>query len=553
MVSTAAVWLLGLAAAGLVAALGEATCDAGEECPSDFDSLLQVNLEVQRSALAPIIIAPSPKPTASALPAIEPLPAPEPRRPANYFRQKLYNAADLQYSGDMTLGGQVFRAVLDTGSFELLVFGKDCSTCGTSGSYDYRKSKTYVTGRLTTVHSFGSGSLKCLDGYDKMEIANYTVTRQDFWEVVEAKMPVLNSASFQAIAGLGPPGQPQKSAQSMMQGSSENKFISSLILEKNDSMLMNMGVRYFSACFEWTAGAPGHLIWNDTPPKEQTVEFNEINVVDDSYWEVPLRAPRFSLAATNATNSSTVMLGCEKSSCKALLDTGTSLIAVPGGVFNKALASLNNLSVDCTNLKQMPSLEFELGNYTYTLPAQAYIGIIEGYVDRTMRDMLNPRPKTAPVACQLLLMNSDGMGEDLWILGMPFFRYYYTTFDLGPDPYDYRTRRIWTAPATVNCTPALPVDYQEKMNLARERDAWRVNATMIREPSMDRKRREGRGRGGGGGGGLSNSNSSGTEKSVTKIEDSANATLPGLHPEDPEDYGLPWPERRPTGFVRKEG
>merc|ERR1719387_3393961 len=51
--------------------------------------------------------------------------------------------------------------------------------------------------------------------------------------------------------------------------------------------------------------------------------------------------------------------------------------------------------------------------------------------------------------CQVLLLNADSLTDlgPLWIIGMPFFREFYTVFDMESP------RRILTAPATDDCHP----------------------------------------------------------------------------------------------------
>merc|ERR1719387_1395896 len=61
--------------------------------------------------------------------------------------------------------------------------------------------------------------------------------------------------------------------------------------------------------------------------------------------------------------------------------------------------------------------------------------------------------------CQLLIMDvgtSMTQFGPMWLLGMPFFREYYTTFDLGtknPDGTKNKDRMMYAAKADQNCYP----------------------------------------------------------------------------------------------------
>jgi len=421
---------------------------AGEDVETDLGSLLQLGLQVQRQV------------------------------PGTY-RQALHNAMDVQYTGDITMGGQSLRAVLDTGSFEILVFSKDCSSCGRAGAYDFRQSSTYSSGRLATTHAFGSGTCFCLDGTDRLEVGPYRVEDQDFWEVTRADMPLLKTATFSAIVGLAPPGKPQLEAAKLMQGSSNDRTIGQLLLKKRDSLLANLGGRYFSACFEWASGAPGYLIWNDVAPQQRLVPFVEIKVTSSLYWDVELTAPHF--AQVGGSSGSTVGLGC-KNGCQALLDTGTSLIAVPQATYKAALKQLKSIDVNCIDIGKMPDLVFTLGGHTFSLPPQVYIGVIYGPIPEHSRHLFPEGKTRVPVACQLLLMSTGFLGGEKWIFGMPFFRYYYATFDLGKDIYSSDGRRVWVSPATADCTPTDQIGFAQKVQHAKSQRPWRVNGSMIHPP-----------------------------------------------------------------------
>lgn len=99
------------------------------------------------------------------------------------------------------------------------------------------------------------------------------------------------------------------------------------------------------------------------------------------------------------------------------------------------------------------SLRFKLGDVEFELPPEAYIMKVKGEVPASIFDVLVqwPRPtknKQVDVCLALIieLGNTQTPVGPLWILGMPFFRYYYTTFS-------FDSRQIHVANADSNCEP----------------------------------------------------------------------------------------------------
>jgi len=468
--------------------------DVAQECFMDANSLLQVNLRVEKQKQL--------------------------RRPSKYYRQVLYNEGDLQYSGDIKLDGQPLRAILDTGSYEILAFAQSCDTCGLAGwaGFSGLLSSTYESGSLVQTQVFGSGSATSYDGSDSFEVGPFRVEHQDFWLARTAAMPVLDFAVFQVIVGLGPPGEPELYARQMQEEAqhrltffrskgipvppdvmaevTEDLLVARLVLDKNDSVLQNIRIRYFSSCLQWASGSPGYLIWNDVPPQEQSVTFTPVSVTSQVSWGVQISSVQLK------GPEGVIQLGCQDG-CQAVMDTGTSLISVPKDVYELAFSSLQNLNANCGNMEMMPDLVFYMGGHNYTLPPQAYVGVVTGMpTSASMRQSVGrgslgsvslsqAGAQRAGYACELLLLDS-GIFGNLWIVGMPFFRYYYTTFDLGAEPLNPAGRKVWTAPATANCHPSDSPDYAARLSLVRRQPPSIVNASLIRTPSdMPRTERSG--------------------------------------------------------------
>merc|ERR1719253_1313014 len=112
----------------------------------------------------------------------------------------------------MKVGNQTITGIMDTGSFELVIFTTKCTTCGRAASYNPNVSTTHRSGMLMTTMTYGSGDTYSMEGADVVSIGGIEGREQTFWEVVEARMPILRNAEFQAIIGLGPPETPSADA-----------------------------------------------------------------------------------------------------------------------------------------------------------------------------------------------------------------------------------------------------------------------------------------------------------------------------------------------------
>jgi len=83
-----------------------------------------------------------------------------------------------------------------------------------------------------------------------------------------------------------------------------------------------------------------------------------------------------------------------------------------------------------------------------------------------------------PTKCEFLMMDMGGQATQfgpMAILGMPFFRTYYTTFHVGKGP---GKRSISIAPADETCNPA--------SNNASRLDLERSHVSLRRRPKLPR-------------------------------------------------------------------
>eukprot|EP00448_Togula_jolla_P006646 CAMPEP_0170604804 /NCGR_PEP_ID=MMETSP0224-20130122/19630_1 /TAXON_ID=285029 /ORGANISM="Togula jolla, Strain CCCM 725" /LENGTH=185 /DNA_ID=CAMNT_0010929755 /DNA_START=33 /DNA_END=587 /DNA_ORIENTATION=+ len=122
-------------------------------------------------------------------------------------RIHLTNHDDVEYTAEVLMGGQKLNAVLDTGSFDLVVLSTECDwACGdVEKLYNHKNSHSYKEGELVAEQFYGSGSTKSLECWEDVVAGSTKSSQQVFWKVFDADMSLLQESSFQAILGLGPP------------------------------------------------------------------------------------------------------------------------------------------------------------------------------------------------------------------------------------------------------------------------------------------------------------------------------------------------------------
>lgn len=331
------------------------------------------------------------------------------------YKQVLHNYQNVQYYADFKIGGQEIAGIFDTGSFELLVRSTRCGHCvHPTPAFDHKLSKSYLENGTVTKHVFGSGPCISMMGYETVSVGPLDAEHQSFWEIMDHRIQVLDTAKFAAIVGIGP---------NFAYGHSEQ------------TLLMSYGVEEFSICLQKPTGAEGYLTWGrtvDNATKHR--DFAMARVHGKHHWASELTNVAFTQTKEGrAKNQFPIPCG-PGAKCSAIIDSGTSLIAAPGVALMALSEQIPAIKEDCSNIDELPVLHFMIDGKDFELPPQAYVMRVTGATLEAddVWDILFFKPKIKKLdMCMPAFMQIDMTSQHgpIWILGMPFFRYYHTTFD----------------------------------------------------------------------------------------------------------------------------
>jgi len=332
---------------------------------------------------------------------------------------KLANHLGVQYVAPVSVGEQTLPAVYDTGSFEVMAVSLQCSACQTDlKRYDNRSSATFMVGaHAAEDHAFAGGSITARLGFETVRIgaANspLKVEKMAFWQVLDTDMKVWTQklATFSAIVGLG-----------------HSAIVPEAQKDAEDSLLERAGSRRFSLCLERGPANPGWLTINP-PVDTSSAIFREVPVIGKTHWAVRLSGAAFEGTAAHCTGPG---------SCVAVVDSGTSMIGVPHSAVGMVRSISQKVKFDCSNLAELPDLVLHLAGKRFVMPPSAYVIQLAGSGSSS-------RGQCVPAFMDFDLTTDRG---EVWILGMPFLRHFYTVFHRTSPP------TLHIAEQGNNCTPS---------------------------------------------------------------------------------------------------
>jgi hypothetical protein len=309
-----------------------------------------------------------------------------------------------EYYGQITVGGQPFLVVFDTGSGNLLLPSTSCTddACTSHKRYDPKQSKTAKQiafadqpdavvkpdgDRDVVTITFGTGETSGVFVKDNICVGDICATGDFVASTSESDEP-FSLVPFDGILGLALP--------QMSEGDSFNLvdcMIKQKVLKEN----------LFSVFFGANDDEPSEISFGEYKQERYTGEITWAPVTTAGYWQV---------AMSDIYLNGTKQKLCGKS-CQVAVDTGTSLLAGPSEVINSLIDKID-VATDCSNYNTLPMLGFGVGDTRLELAP-------EDYVDKD----------ADANECSVGLMTLDVPPPKgpLFIFGDPFLRKFYTIFD----------------------------------------------------------------------------------------------------------------------------
>eukprot|EP01128_Nolandella_sp_AFSM9_P008486 TRINITY_DN51_c0_g1_i1.p1 TRINITY_DN51_c0_g1~~TRINITY_DN51_c0_g1_i1.p1 ORF type:complete len:376 (+),score=119.42 TRINITY_DN51_c0_g1_i1:22-1149(+) len=305
---------------------------------------------------------------------------------------KFKNYDDAEYIGTIYLGTppQKFRVVFDTGSSNLWVSGSGCSDSGCEGmnKYNAKTSSTYVPNGESISIQYGTGSMIGVLDQDTLSVAGFTVTNVTFGAATSLA-PFFHGQPMDGILGLAFPSIAADSVTPVFELMLQQKLVSQDL---------------FSVYLDSTPGdSESSIDFGAINEKHYTGKITYVPVVADEYWMISL---------DKITVGSTSIGGCDGtfSYCKAIVDTGTSLIVGPEDAVNSLISAIGTINSDCSNVNSLPTIDFTFNSMGDTLPLSPSVYVIK-----------------YQGTCQLGIAGSSEL--PFWILGDTFIRQYFSIFD----------------------------------------------------------------------------------------------------------------------------
>ena len=317
----------------------------------------------------------------------------------------LKNADMVEYYGQVTVGGQNFAVVYDTGSGIFWVPGENCHDEACGNHEQLKPSKDILLEEGDVEITYGTGHMNGQRAVGDVVVGGVTVSRQDFLVSTEEHGDVFDQGRFDGVFGLG------KSALAdilRQEGDDEGRATPWYINAIKQNLLQKPIFSFYVAPDE----QPGAVIMGGTNPKLFKGPIKYHAGQSDNYWMMNVESIAAGSDKENEIDTSGVHHGLQ-----GIADTGTSLLVIPEQ-FIGGLMHHFKVKDDCSNMDQLKDLHMNMRDVNgelirYTLTPKEYVMKVRGSCETGigLMDINLPGPHPA------------------MIMGDTFLRSYYSVYN----------------------------------------------------------------------------------------------------------------------------
>jgi len=316
------------------------------------------------------------------------------------------------YYGKLFIGTppQEFSVIFDTGSGNVIIPDSSCLVGGcvnhnkfmaddSRSAKDINLEGDLVTGNyrdMVTI-TFGTGEIDGIYLQDNVCVNSNACSTNRFIASTRETASPFAHLDFDGIVGLGFPALAEGPGFSLL-----DSLVHTGALKKNQFAIFLGDTQdeiTFGGYRPERMMNPNDIFW--TP------------VTKEYYWQLQVNDMYLNADPTGICGQ---VWGATGGKCQVAVDSGTNLLAGPSAVY-RSLQEKLHIARDCSNFHTLPKLGFMIDGHNLQIPAEYYVQRINSVVGDQCELFYLPLDLEPPLG-------------PLFILGDPFFRSYYTIFDI---------------------------------------------------------------------------------------------------------------------------
>lgn len=271
---------------------------------------------------------------------------------------------------------------------------------------------------------YGQGRVVSEVHYEKVTVGDLEANHVSVLLMLENGLRNFDESSYDGVMGLG------------VQGNARPE-------DEDPSLMTSFQTDVVSLCYGQEDQEPGRVDLGAPIPTGS--EYTTFNIVGTRHWALQLEGVSAGQTALNGHCA-------PPEHCSAIVDSGTSLIALPPAMLSELENLVGEVNDDCSNVNSLPSIIFDVAGKKLELPPQLYVARMANdamatqlpawwselphspfklRANNSWSRLLQAPPATGESCVPLFMeidMATEGHGP-LAILGMPFLRAYSASFD----------------------------------------------------------------------------------------------------------------------------